>query len=210
MPLVRRALKVLSDREVSPQLGLLKSTLLQLDSTFSERTYGVGSFRDFAQKLAAAGHVTAARSGPERARRARRGRCRRAADDAGAAPHRAAPERARRREPRDRVRRARAVGSRHRRAAAGRRAARGRRHPRGAPAVPVGAESAALADVHPSGEAVHAQRRSDVRRAQVRLRAASSICCAPASATGCSASSATVRASCASSRATSCRWCPSR
>jgi uncharacterized LabA/DUF88 family protein len=57
LPLVRRALKVLSDREVSPQLGLLKSTLLQLDSTFSERTYGVGSFRDFAQKLASAGHV---------------------------------------------------------------------------------------------------------------------------------------------------------
>jgi uncharacterized LabA/DUF88 family protein len=58
LPLVRRALKVLSDREVTPQLGLLKSTLLQLDSTFSERTYGVNSFRDFAQKLAAAGHVT--------------------------------------------------------------------------------------------------------------------------------------------------------
>ena len=57
VPLVRRALKVLSDREVSPQLGLLKSTLLQLDSTFSERTYGVSSFRDFAEKLAAAGHV---------------------------------------------------------------------------------------------------------------------------------------------------------
>src|ERR671911_712496 len=63
VPLVRRALKVLSDREVSPQLGLLKSTLLQLDSTFSERTYGVGSFRDFAQKLAAAGHVTLKESG---------------------------------------------------------------------------------------------------------------------------------------------------
>ena len=63
MPLVRRALKVLSDREVSPQLGLLKSTLLQLDSTFSERTYGAGSFRDFAQKLAAAGHVALRESG---------------------------------------------------------------------------------------------------------------------------------------------------
>src|SRR4051794_37715888 len=63
VPLVRRALKVLSDREVSPQLGLLKSTLLQLDSTFSERTYGAGSFRDFAQKLAAAGHVTLKESG---------------------------------------------------------------------------------------------------------------------------------------------------
>jgi uncharacterized LabA/DUF88 family protein len=57
MPLVRRALKVLSDREVSPQLGLLKSTLLQLDSTFSERDYGVGSFREFIQKLADAGYV---------------------------------------------------------------------------------------------------------------------------------------------------------
>jgi len=63
VPLVRRALKVLSDREVSPQLGLLKSTLLQLDSTFSERTYGAGSFRDFAQKLAAAGHVTLKEAG---------------------------------------------------------------------------------------------------------------------------------------------------
>jgi hypothetical protein len=63
MPLVRRALKVLSDREVSPQLGLLKSTLLQLDSTFSERNYGVSSFRDFAQKLAAAGFVTLRETG---------------------------------------------------------------------------------------------------------------------------------------------------
>jgi uncharacterized LabA/DUF88 family protein len=61
--LVRRALKVLSDREVSPQLGLLKSTLLQLDSTFSERTYGAGSFRDFAQKLASAGYVALRESG---------------------------------------------------------------------------------------------------------------------------------------------------
>ena len=58
LPLVRRALKVLSDREVTPQLGLLKSTLLQLDSTFSERTYGVSSFRDFAQKMASAGHLS--------------------------------------------------------------------------------------------------------------------------------------------------------
>ncbi len=57
LPLLRRALKVLSDREVSPQLGLLKSTLLQLDSTFSERDYGVSTFREFMQKLADAGHV---------------------------------------------------------------------------------------------------------------------------------------------------------
>jgi uncharacterized LabA/DUF88 family protein len=63
VPLVRRALKLLNDREVSPQLGLLKSTLLQLDSTFSERTYCAGSFRDFAEKLASAGHVTLREAG---------------------------------------------------------------------------------------------------------------------------------------------------
>ncbi len=52
VPLVYRALKVLGEREVQPQLGLLKSTLIQLDSTFNERDYGSGSFRDFVQKLA--------------------------------------------------------------------------------------------------------------------------------------------------------------
>ena len=57
IPLVTRGLKVLSDREVSPQLGLLKSTLLQLDSTFSERSYGAGSFRDFVEKLEKIGVV---------------------------------------------------------------------------------------------------------------------------------------------------------
>jgi len=57
IPLVSRALKVLSEREVSPQLGLLKSTLLQLDSTFSERNYGAGSFRDFVQKIEKLGVV---------------------------------------------------------------------------------------------------------------------------------------------------------
>jgi uncharacterized LabA/DUF88 family protein len=56
-PIVRRALKILADREVSPQTGLLKSTLLQLDSTFSERNYGASSFLDFAEKLAEAGLV---------------------------------------------------------------------------------------------------------------------------------------------------------
>ena len=56
-PMIRRALKVLADREVSPQLGLLKSTLLQLDSTFSERDYGASTFRDFIEKMAAAGYV---------------------------------------------------------------------------------------------------------------------------------------------------------
>jgi len=63
VPLVRRALKLLSEREVSPQLGLLKSTLLQLDSTFSERSYGAGTFLDFAEKLASAGVITIQRSG---------------------------------------------------------------------------------------------------------------------------------------------------
>src|SRR2546421_2232318 len=56
-PIVRRALKVLAEREVSPQTGLLKSTLLQLDSTFSERNYGSSSFLDFTEKLAHAGLV---------------------------------------------------------------------------------------------------------------------------------------------------------
>jgi hypothetical protein len=63
VPLVRRALKLLSEREVSPQLGLLKSTLLQLDSTFSERSYGSSTFLDFTEKLAAAGVVSIRRSG---------------------------------------------------------------------------------------------------------------------------------------------------
>jgi uncharacterized LabA/DUF88 family protein len=63
MPLVERALQVLSDREVSPQLGLLKSTLLQLDSAFSERDYGSGSFRDFMEKLAQAGYVSLKQAG---------------------------------------------------------------------------------------------------------------------------------------------------
>ncbi len=63
LPLVKRALKVLSEREVTPQLGLLKSTLLQLDSTFSEREYGAGSFRDFMEKVAKAGAVTLKHAG---------------------------------------------------------------------------------------------------------------------------------------------------
>jgi uncharacterized LabA/DUF88 family protein len=56
-PILRRALKILSEREVSPQIGLLKSTLLQLDSTFSERTYGTSSFLDFVEKLEQSGLV---------------------------------------------------------------------------------------------------------------------------------------------------------
>jgi uncharacterized protein (TIGR00288 family) len=63
LPIVRRGLKVLSEREVTPQLGLLKSTLLQLDSTFSEREYGASSFRDFMEKVAQTGAVTLKHSG---------------------------------------------------------------------------------------------------------------------------------------------------
>lgn len=51
LPNIQRALKILADRGVAPQLGLLKSTLLQLDSTFSERNYGTGSFLEFMQKV---------------------------------------------------------------------------------------------------------------------------------------------------------------
>src|SRR5262245_56559873 len=63
LPIVMRALKVLTEREVTPQLGLLKSTLLQLDSTFSERDYGVSSFRDFMEKVAQTGAVTLKHAG---------------------------------------------------------------------------------------------------------------------------------------------------
>ncbi|MGE5327443.1 MAG: NYN domain-containing protein, partial [Deltaproteobacteria bacterium] len=51
-PNVQRALKIIAEREVSPQIGLLKSTLLQLDPTFSERDYGAASFLEFMQKMA--------------------------------------------------------------------------------------------------------------------------------------------------------------
>ncbi len=51
MPLVERALQVLERRAVQPQLGLLKSTMLQLDPAFNERAYGASSFSDFVEKL---------------------------------------------------------------------------------------------------------------------------------------------------------------
>ena len=83
LPLIQRALKVLADREATPQLGLLKSTLLQLDSTFSEREYGAGSFRDFMEKVAAVRCRDAARG---RTQHAGRGEDRRAADRIAEAP----------------------------------------------------------------------------------------------------------------------------
>ena len=57
VPLVTRALTVLSERDGAPPLGLLKTTMLQLDSTFDERSFGAGSFRDFTQKLERLGAV---------------------------------------------------------------------------------------------------------------------------------------------------------
>src|ERR1039457_4755836 len=57
MPLVERALGVLERREVRPQLGLLKSTMLQLDSTFNEKAYGANSFTDFVERLQKADYV---------------------------------------------------------------------------------------------------------------------------------------------------------
>ncbi len=63
LPLLSRTLKVLADREHEPLLGLVKSTMIQLDSTFTERDYGVNSFLDFAEKLAGAGLVILERRG---------------------------------------------------------------------------------------------------------------------------------------------------
>ncbi len=57
MPLVERALQVLERREVTPQLGLLKSTMLQLDPTFSEKAFGAGTFTEFIEKLKKADYV---------------------------------------------------------------------------------------------------------------------------------------------------------
>lgn len=63
MPLVERALQVLERRAVQPQLGLLKSTMLQLDSAFTERAYGANSFSDFVEKLKKSGFVNVSGQG---------------------------------------------------------------------------------------------------------------------------------------------------
>ena len=63
MPLVERALQVLGRRAVQPQLGLLKSTMLQLDSAFTEKAYGAGSFSDFVEKLKKADFVNVSGQG---------------------------------------------------------------------------------------------------------------------------------------------------
>jgi uncharacterized protein (TIGR00288 family) len=63
MALVERALQVLERRAVQPQLGLLKSTMLQLDPAFSERAYGSGSFSDFVERLKKADFIHVSGSG---------------------------------------------------------------------------------------------------------------------------------------------------
>ena len=166
IPLVKRALKVLTDREVSPQLGLLKSTLLQLDSTFSERDYGVSTFRDFIEKVAKTGLVTLRHSGrsmmvdavetadgdgASRQSLPRRSRC-------------AAGSGCRRRRQRRRHGAARCAGAvcrRSRADSADRRIDARRVQPRGA--------AAAMADVRAPAQAVHPRSGSDIRRAQVGL-----------------------------------------
>ena len=60
---MERALQVLERRAVQPQLGLLKSTMLQLDSAFTEKAYGANSFSDFVEKLKKADYVNVSGQG---------------------------------------------------------------------------------------------------------------------------------------------------
>ena len=173
VPLVRRALKVLADREVTPQLGLLKSTLLQLDSSFSERDYGVSSFRDFAEKLAEKGIVLLKHTG--RSTLVELSEAGAAMADAAPAPVPTACPRRRRRCRRD------AAGARRRRAGARDGAARPARDRSGhgggdcrgrrarARAAGRPAAAAALADVPAPDQAVHPRQPSRLRRPQVRI-----------------------------------------
>ena len=104
VPNIQRALKILAEREVAPQLGLLKSTMLQLDATFTERDYGAGSFLEFIRKLEKENLCSGAQDGPGlpgrnrgsggregtgepcRGRRTRRAKC-----DPASEPRRSAP-----------------------------------------------------------------------------------------------------------------------
>ena len=60
---MERALSALERRSVQPQLGLLKSTMLQLDPRFSEKAYGSGSFSEFVDKLRDAGYLKVSGTG---------------------------------------------------------------------------------------------------------------------------------------------------
>jgi hypothetical protein len=63
MPLVERALEMLERRNVQPQLGLLKSTMLQLSPAFNEKAYGAHSFSEFVEKMKAADYVKVSGTG---------------------------------------------------------------------------------------------------------------------------------------------------
>jgi len=57
LDLLDRALTALEVRGARPQLGLLKSTMQQLDPAFSERDYGVTSFSTLIEKLEKKGSI---------------------------------------------------------------------------------------------------------------------------------------------------------
>ena len=167
IPLVKRALKVLADREVSPQLGLLKSTLLQLDSTFSERDYGVSTFRDFIEKIAKTGIITLRHSGRSMLVDAAEGATE-VVESQTATPAVAADRERRRRAGRHARRSpaasaglAPAVGPRSRADSADDGATQRTVHRSCA--------DTALAHVRPADQAVPARRRSELRRAQMGL-----------------------------------------
>ncbi len=63
VPLVERALEVLERRGVQPQLGLLKSTMLQLMPSFNEKAYGAHSFSAFVEMLKKSEYVNVTGSG---------------------------------------------------------------------------------------------------------------------------------------------------
>ena len=57
LELIDRALEALEVRGVLPQLGLLKSTMLELDPAFTERDYGFSAFSSLIDKLVAEGQI---------------------------------------------------------------------------------------------------------------------------------------------------------
>jgi uncharacterized LabA/DUF88 family protein len=57
LALLERALTALDVRGVQPQLGLIKSTMLQLDPAFAERDYGVSVFSGLMEKLEEQGFI---------------------------------------------------------------------------------------------------------------------------------------------------------
>ena len=212
LPLVKRALKVLADREVTPQLGLLKSTLLQLDSTFSERDYGTGTFRDFIEKVAERGPGLAEAGGPQRAggagrQRRQRRRARYAAAGAGGRRRANRPSRGDSR----RARPPAEEGAEPRGGAAA--SARDRGAVRSTPSRRRRGCLSRRSRTR-AGRCTSARSGSTCARPTRRLTSASSALpassssCAPARRKGCCGSTATARACCASSPARNSRGRP--